>query len=87
MASNCFDVGFFAGLDDHVAARDVDFIVEQDGDRLLGIGGRQRLAEYLNVLDARFAAGRQHGDGVAGADAARFDAAHEAAIVVQFRVG
>jgi hypothetical protein len=44
-------------------------------------------AADLHGLDGRLAAGGQHGDGIADLDRAGFDAAHEAAVVVQVRVG
>jgi hypothetical protein len=48
---------------------------------------RLRLAEHLDVPDAGFASGRQYRHRIADGQLAGLDAAHEAAIVVQFRVG
>ena len=78
--------GFFA-LDDHVAARAVDFVGQQQGDGLLGDAFVDVDAADLHGLDGGFEAVGQHGDLVADLDGARFDAAHEAAVVVQLRVG
>ena len=77
--------GIFGG--NHVAARDVDFIIQQQGDGLPGDGIGNVLAAQLHGFDRGFQTRRQDGDGIACLDAAGFDLSHEAAIIVQFGIG
>src|SRR5574343_1113605 len=77
----------FAGFDDHVAARRVDLVGEQQSDRLLGNGFTDIDTTELHGLDGGFQTVGQYGDLVADLDRAGFDAAHEAAVVVQLGIG
>ncbi len=76
------DEGRPVGVGQHVAAADVDVVLEPDRDRLAGDRSLERPVELLDRGDARAAPGRQHDDLVAGTPDPACDLAGVAAVVV-----
>jgi hypothetical protein len=60
--------GNFGGLDDHVATRGVDFVGEQQGDRLLADRFADVEAAQLHGFHGRLQSIGQYRDGIADLD-------------------
>ncbi len=68
------------GVDEHVAAADVDLVLEPDHDRLRAERGRELAVERVDDLDARALARRERDDVVPPRDLAGRDLAREAPV-------